>query len=221
VATTRSPLRSRFVNRARFQPRRRLSTGVAIALAALVAYRVWESYSDRKPETLEEGHYRVESVTDGDTLVLTNEARVRLIGIDAPEMKSSPRSGGADQPFARDALEFAEQGVEGRKVELQLDKERVDKYGRFLAYVWYVDRKSGEEVLLNEELVRAGLAKAMLRYPYSERMKRRFRAAEQEARDNKRGIWSRRQSSFSADRSVAKIAASTRNFGASRFCYAT
>jgi micrococcal nuclease len=198
------------VNRARFQPRRRLSIGLVIPLVALVAYRAWQTASDRTPEALDEGQFTVERVIDGDTLALSNGARVRLIGVDAPETKFSPRSDGEDQPLARDALEFAEQAVEGRKVRLQFDKERVDRYDRFLAYVWYVDRESDEELLLNEEIIRAGLAQAMLRFPYSEGMKRRFRAAEQEARDNGNGIWSRRQSSFSGGRSVARIAASSR-----------
>ena len=75
-------------------------------------------------------------------------------------------------------------------MRLQFDKERADKYGRFLAYVWYVDEESGEELLLNEQLLRAGLGRALLNHPYSETMKRRFRAAQQEARQARRGIWS-------------------------------
>ena len=164
--------------------------GALLALAALVAFRLWQLSWHGAPEQLAEEHYQVERVIDGDTLVLAGGARVRLIGADAPETKFSPRSDGADQPLARDALLFAEKVVEGRKVRLTLDKERVDKYGRFLAYVWYIDRESGEELLLNEELIRAGLARARLGYSYSDSMKRRFRAAEVEAKDFKRGIWS-------------------------------
>jgi micrococcal nuclease len=160
-----------------------------LALAALVGFRIWQLSTDRAPEQLDQDHYQVERVTDGDTLVLAGGARVRLIGVDAPETRFSPRSDGEDQPFARDALVFAEQAIEGRQVRLQFDKERTDKYGRFLAYIWYLDRESGEELLLNEELIRAGLARALLRYPYSESMKRRFRSAQADAKAAQRGVW--------------------------------
>jgi micrococcal nuclease len=173
----------------RFKPRRRLLAVVVIVIAALVAFRGLDLYLHRAPEKLDSGEYRVARVIDGDTLELDNGARVRFIGIDAPETETSRRSDGKDQPLAREARKFAEQAVAGRDVRLQLDKERIDKYGRFLAYVWYVDRDSGDELMLNEELIRAGLARALLRFNYSERMKRRFRAAEQEAREAGRGIW--------------------------------
>ncbi len=79
--------------------------------------------------------------------------------------------------------------MRGGAVRLGFDKERTDQHGRSLAYVWYIDSDSGEERLLNEELIRAGLTPAKLRYFYSDRMKRRFRAAEEEAREAERGIW--------------------------------
>jgi micrococcal nuclease len=173
------------------KPRRRLLSAVVMVIAALVALRIWQLSLDRAPEKLDEGEHRVARVIDGDTLMLTNGARVRLIGIDSPETQYSRRSEGKDQPLAREAAQFAQRAVEGRHVRLQLDKERIDKYGRFLAYIWYVDRESSEELMLNEELIRAGLARALLRYSYSEKMKRRFRAAEQEARQAGRGIWAR------------------------------
>jgi micrococcal nuclease len=164
--------------------------GAVLALVALVGYRIWQLSADRSPDQSEQDNHHVESVIDGDTLALASGARVRLIGVDAPETRFSPRSDGKDQPQARDALAFAEQAVEGRRVRLEFDKERTDKYGRILAYVWYLDRENGEELLLNEELIRAGLARVLLRYPYSESMKRRFRAAQAEARSAARGVWS-------------------------------
>ena len=179
------------MHRARFRPRRSLATSVVLVLVALVGFRIWRVSSDETPEKLEAGDYQIESVTDGDTLRLANGVQVRLIGIDTPETRFSPKSGGEDQPFAQAAKAFIERTIPSRHVRLEFDKERIDRYGRFLAYVWYVDRESEEELLLNEELLRAGLARARLGYPYSDRMKRRFRTAEFEARDAKRGIWSR------------------------------
>jgi micrococcal nuclease len=182
------------VHRAQFRPRRPIAKGVAVVLAALVGVRIWQLASDGRPERIDAGAYYVESITDGDTIRLANGAPVRLIGIDTPETSASPRSGGIDQPLAAKATAFTADKVQGRMVRLQFDKERIDKYGRFLAYVWYVDREAGHELLLNEELVRAGLARARLGYSYSERMKRRFRAAESEAREARRGTWATDQS---------------------------
>lgn len=154
-----------------------------LALALLIAVRVWQ---DRQhpvpPESLSEGNYKVERVVDGDTLLLENDARVRLIGVDAPE---SVKPDHPVEPFGPEASAFTKEwvGNAGNTVRLQFDKERVDQYGRFLAYVWV-----GEQ-LLNEELVRAGLAQAELGFRYSSSMKTRLRRAEEEAKHAGRGIW--------------------------------
>ncbi|HEX6984244.1 MAG TPA: thermonuclease family protein [Planctomycetaceae bacterium] len=125
--------------------------------------------------------YLVERVIDGDTLVLAGGDRVRLLGVDTPETVAPGRP---VEPFGPEASRFTKDRVEGKSVRLGFDKERRDRYGRLLAYV-YVDG-----VLLNEELIRAGLSKAQLRYPYSNAMKRVFRDAEAEAKAANRGVWS-------------------------------
>ena len=159
--------------------------GWAVAvLLLLVAIRLWQDYSiPRPPEALTEGTYRVERVVDGDTLVLANQARIRLWGADTPETVH-PRK--PVEPFGPEASDFTEQFIAAGSgtVRLQMDRERLDKYDRFLAYVWVDDR------MLNEELIRAGLATAETGYNYSQSMKTRFRRAENEAKSNRRGIWS-------------------------------
>ncbi|MFH1922171.1 MAG: thermonuclease family protein [Planctomycetota bacterium] len=155
------------------------------ALAVLVAVRYWQRSSDRlPPENLGEATYRVERIVDGDTLLLANQARIRLQGIDTPE---SVKPNHPVEPFGPEASEFTRRFVAegGGRVRLQFDRERVDKYGRFLAYVWVDDR------MLNEELLRAGLATAETGFRYSKAMKDRFRRAEDEAKAAGRGIWSR------------------------------
>jgi micrococcal nuclease len=163
---------------------RRYAIVFALAVALLVAVRCWQQASDlRPPEALREGTYLVQRVVDGDTLVLANQARVRLQGVDTPE---SVKPNHPVEPFAKEAAEFTRQFIADGDgiVLLQFDRQRVDKYGRFLAYVWVGDR------MLNEELVRAGLATAETGYPYSAAMKTRLRRAEEEARAEGRGIWS-------------------------------
>jgi micrococcal nuclease len=69
-------------------------------------------------------------------------------------------------------------------VRLVFDGERHDDYGRLLAHVYVDDR------FLSEELIRNGLARVLYRHPYSDAMKDRFRAAENAAKREKKGIWS-------------------------------
>jgi len=133
-------------------------------------------------DTLEEGVYRVERVVDGDTLLLSNSCRVRLIGADTPE---TVRPNYPVEPFGPEATVFTKRFVTGREVRLEFDGPHKDKYGRALAHVWVGDR------LLEEELIREGLAVAETQYRYSAAMKDRFRRAEAEAKASGRGIWSR------------------------------
>jgi micrococcal nuclease len=175
--------------RSRFKARsirltRRPPFWLLVLVAALILLRYGDlSFSPTPPESLSEGTYAVQRVVDGDTLVLANQARVRLIGVDTPETKHPDLP---VEPFGPEAAEFTRRFVAdaGGSVRLEFDRERVDRYDRFLAYVWAGDR------MLNEELVRAGLATAATQYRYSEAMKRRFRRAEDEARAAGRGIWS-------------------------------
>jgi micrococcal nuclease len=164
---------------------------IVLVLVLLAAFRFWPELNDvlePKPPvdpTISEREYLVERVVDGDTLLLANRERVRLLGVDTPETVAPDRP---VEPFGKEASQFTRRLVEGRKVRLGFDKERVDRYGRILAYVYLEDG-----TMLNEELIRAGLSEVQLQYPYSSAMKRRFLAAELEAREARRGLWSEAQ----------------------------
>jgi micrococcal nuclease len=165
-------------------PRRTLAARLAMILlvAGLAAWQLFDSSRRAPPAVLEPGTIAyVERAVDGDTLLLADQTRIRLLGVDTPETK---RPDTPVEPFGPEAHEFTRAHVEGRSVRLEFDKERHDRYGRVLAYV-YLD-----DWFLNEELIRAGLGRAILNHPYSESMKRRFRAAEKEAHQANRGIWS-------------------------------
>ena len=59
-----------------------------LALGALVVARYWQDAhpaSETPPAAMAEGVFHIDRVVDGDTLLLTNHARIRLIGVDAPE----------------------------------------------------------------------------------------------------------------------------------------
>ena len=176
------------IRRRRFSlPRRRPGrTFVLLLLATLVLVRWWQSRDDPPPpETLPEGTYAVRRVVDGDTLLLANGARVRLFGADTPE---TVKPNHPVELFGPEATEFTRRFVAqaGGVVRLQFDRQRLDRYGRFLAYVFDGQR------MLNEELIRAGLATAETGFRYAASMKTRFRRAEDEARAAGRGIWSDR-----------------------------
>ena len=136
--------------------------------------------------TSAEGPFPVASVTDGDTIRVTVEGRstrVRLIGIDTPEV-TDPRK--PVQCFGQEASRRAHDLLDGTQVWLEYDpsQSRRDRYGRTLAYVWLTD-----EVLANEKMVYEGYAHE---YTYETPYKYRdtFRAAEQAARTAERGLWS-------------------------------
>lgn len=123
----------------------------------------------------------VRSVIDGDTLILEDNQRVRLIGVDAPEV-DHPRYNKVGEPFGEEAKAFLKSKAEGREVRLVSGPEAYDKYGRRLAYVY-----AGEECL-NESLLREGLGEA-IRYLRYDR-KETYLALEAEARKAGRGMWS-------------------------------
>jgi micrococcal nuclease len=74
--------------------------------------------------------------------------------------------------------------VEGKRVSLEFDVERYDKYDRLLAYVYIKD--SG--VFLNAEIVKEGYA-SLMTYPPNVKYADLFRKLYQEARENRRGLW--------------------------------
>jgi len=128
--------------------------------------------------------YKVEKVIDGDTLDIEGGVnivldKVRLLGINTPER---------GEFLYKEAKQKLEDMVSGKLVYLEMDKDNTDKYGRLLRYAVV------EGINLNIEMVRLGYAKAFmcegLRY------EKEILAAEQEAKENKRGVWQTRVQQF-------------------------
>jgi len=142
-----------------------------------------ESGGAGAPDVLEEDLVPVVRVVDGDTIRVVRdgvEEPVRLIGIDTPEMGFS---GGIRECFAREASRFTARHLEGARVQLELDVEHRDRYGRLLAYVWLDGR------MFNEVIVRRGFA-SVATYPPNVRYVDRFLTAERLARTEGQGLWS-------------------------------
>ena len=72
-------------------------------------------------------------VVDGDTIVIAPDRVVRLIGVDTPETVKPEHP---VEPFGPEAAAFTRQFLAGGTARLSFDRERVDRFGRFLAYVW-------------------------------------------------------------------------------------
>lgn len=123
--------------------------------------------------------YKVKRVIDGDTLLLINGERVRLIGVDTPETKH-PRK--PVQYFGREAYLFTKQMVDGKEARLEFERQKRDRYGRLLAYVYLLDG-----TFLNAEIIKQGYGFAYTRFPF--RYMEEFRIYEREARQNRRGLW--------------------------------
>jgi micrococcal nuclease len=141
------------------------------------------------PEAAQRGV--VERVVDGDTIWVRVDGAdgplaagashaIRLLEIDTPETKHPGRG---VECWGPEASAFTERTLRGRTVWLESDREDVDRYGRFLRYVWLEDG-----TMFNEKAVREGHAKAVL-YEPNDRHIRRLQAAEAEARAARRGLW--------------------------------
>ena len=124
----------------------------------------------------------VTRVIDGDTVVVEGIGTVRLIGVDTPETVDPRRP---VQYFGKEASDFTKQLATGKRVRLEFDQDRTDRYGRTLAYVYL----QPENLLLNAEIIRQGYGFAYTQFPF--RMMEHFRALEREAREAGRGLWAR------------------------------
>lgn len=118
-------------------------------------------------------------VLDGDTIEIVDGRKVRLIGIDTPELNTDT---GSSQCFATEAAKITKQLLENQTVELEKDKEDTDKYGRLLRYVY------SDGVFINEFLLRQGYGRTMSIPPNTKYIEE-FKEAENEAKNNKRGLW--------------------------------
>lgn len=121
-------------------------------------------------------------VIDGDTIVLDGNETVRLIGVDTPETKD-PRK--PVQYFGQEAYEFTKNLVEGKKVRLEYDQDRTDKYDRTLAYVFLEDG-----TFVNAEIILQGYGHAYTEFPF--KYLEEFRQLEKQARESKIGLWAPR-----------------------------
>ena len=103
---------------------------------------------------------------------------MRYIGIDTPEVHPDLEA------FGNEAWQANRRLVAGKEVRLERDVSETDKYGRLLRYVWV------DDILVNAELVRQGLARAKV-YPPDTKYQEYLEQMQAEARENGRGRWAK------------------------------
>ena len=138
-------------------------------------------------------------IFDGDTFRTRSGERIRLLGINTPEVAHNAQP---EQPYAKQAKRRLTQLILGKSVRLSLDREKRDKYGRTLAQVYLRDGR-----WINQILVAEGLAHVYTFAPNFHWADALLRA-EKTARTDMRGLW--KSSRF---RVLNASAVSTRNIG--------
>jgi endonuclease YncB( thermonuclease family) len=134
----------------------------------------------------------VTEITDGDTFKVKYEDgstdNIRLIGIDAPENKYTPK-GKRDPVGGPAAKEHLEELIEGEPVILKIDPDK--KSGdRLLAYVYLrVNEEPGKKFLVNLRMVEDGYAIADSEKATDHKFDEEFINAEEDAKTEERGLW--------------------------------
>lgn len=164
--------------------KRRKANLIPIVFFVIVAivYLVQERYIDAKKSKGKGGFVKVVEVHDGDTVSVfidNKREKVRLIGIDAPEM--------AQEPWGKESKNFLKSIINDSnwEVEIEFDVEKRDQYNRLLAYL-----RTKNGVLINSLMLKNGYA-VLYTVPPNVKYVDELRVAQKEAREKKIGIWSK------------------------------
>ncbi len=128
--------------------------------------------------------FRVKTVYDGDTVVLEDGRKIRLLGINTPEVQHRDKLADAG---GEDAKRWLQTKLQNSRVRLELAAEKTDKYGRTLAHL-FTDNKEH----INLQLVAAGLAEVSI-YPPNLLYVADLVKAEEQAEKARLGIWQQAQ----------------------------
>ena len=123
--------------------------------------------------------YQVKRVIDGDTIELSDGRRIRYINIDSPELSKGKNK---DECFSRKAKQINKELVEGKTVSIETDKNKMDRFGRTLAYVYR------DHIFINQQLLEQGAGKF-----YLDTVNRKYQpiliTAANQAHQKKIGLW--------------------------------
>lgn len=122
---------------------------------------------------------KVTRIIDGDTFEIEGGIKVRLIGVNTPEMNGGKTK---IECFAKEATEELTRLLQDKRVRLEKDVSETDKYGRLLRYT-YLD-----DVFINDLLVRDGYAQVAT-YPPDVKYLEIFLKSQKYAKENNFGLW--------------------------------
>ena len=132
--------------------------------------------------------FKVIRVIDGDTIDVDyhgHRERVRLLCVNTPESVHPNRS--RNTPMGTTASLYTKKILTGKSVDLEFEGNRRGRFKRLLAYV-IVDNAN-----FNLDLVEQGFSPYYTRYGLSKAYDRRFRQAEQRAKEKGLNIWNGKQ----------------------------
>ena len=140
-----------------------------------------QHYSDKKSDNATAlklkknvSYHKVKKVYDGDTILLSDGRKIRLQGINTPEVEHSNQ---AEQAGGDVARKWLTQQILGKKVRLEFDLQKRDKYKRHLAHIF-----TEQDVHINQELVRLGYA-SVRTFPPNLKYVTQLQAAEETAEE--------------------------------------
>ncbi len=129
----------------------------------------------------------VREIVDGDTLFLSSGLKVRLSGIQSPKL-SLGRDHVDDWPLGQEAKAALYELTRGQTLGLFYGGERRDRYGRALAQIFTLNDDGSQDLYIQEEMLKRGLARVYT-WPDTFQDSARLLAAEAGARRQKKGIW--------------------------------
>jgi endonuclease YncB( thermonuclease family) len=119
-------------------------------------------------------------ITDGDTVVLEDNRRVRLIGINTLELNTPDKQDLAMAIRARQALDDF---FDNRQAQIIIGRDELDRHGRLLAHLGHPDGRDAAQTLVASGL---GLAVAV---GSNTRCADTLHSLELQARESSLGIW--------------------------------
>jgi len=123
----------------------------------------------------------VAKIIDGDTVDLKDGRRIRLLGINTPEVAHHGRPG---EPLGEQAKQYLSELAGDKRVRLRYDLQHLDHYQRLLAHLYLEDGKE-----INTLLLQKGLAHTFFLWPNLEGADY-YDKLEKNARQHRLGIWS-------------------------------
>jgi len=174
------------------------SSNIAISPAptkSAQSTKTYSSYEDLSTSPVNLTEATVTKVADGDTIyvkIKNKSYKVRLIGINCPEYTKEI------QFYGKESTEYTKNQLLQKKVYLETDVSNTDKYDRLLRYIWLdiptdINEQEIRSKMFNSVLVIEGFARAGY-YPPDTKYTDYLKVFQQEAKDEKKGMWSNQSS---------------------------